>query len=176
MTGHGNTHALDVAQKHFGDNSLFLVPANQMSGRKTMATHWNQASRNPTQVRPLLIRPQPIVSAISKSLDIPQQKRTRAKHCCDSCRERRIRCNAESVQPCHGCRKFGVECNFSKDCKPSAKYIRSVESRILHLESVLNKRMGDALTTKRRSTFGERRCFYLPKACLRICQCNTGVV
>ncbi|KAI9268935.1 fungal-specific transcription factor domain-containing protein [Phascolomyces articulosus] len=67
----------------------------------------------PQQIQPRLatILPLPYVNP-NRIIDIPRQKRSKAKRSCDSCRKRRIRCNADTVQPCYGCKSVGAECHF----------------------------------------------------------------
>ncbi|KAI8142016.1 fungal-specific transcription factor domain-containing protein [Fennellomyces sp. T-0311] len=96
---------------------------------------WNSAP-----VRPLLIRPQSNDAFNSKSVDIPRKKRRRGRRSCNSCRQRRMKCNADTVQPCYGCKKYGVECHFRDDNKP-VDPITTFEDRIARLEGLLNRKL-----------------------------------
>ena len=90
------------------------------------------------------ILPLPHVNA-NRIIDIPRQKRSKAKRSCDRCRKRRIRCNADTTQPCHGCKSTGAECHFrdnnnsNKDQskQPGQDHIESFEDRVSRLENII---------------------------------------
>lgn len=74
-------------------------------------------------------------------VDIPRVKRSRAKRSCDLCRKKKTRCNADVKQPCSTCQSNNTACEFLLEQKKrgpvAASYVEELESRIRHLESLL---------------------------------------
>ncbi|KAJ8654272.1 hypothetical protein O0I10_010094 [Lichtheimia ornata] len=69
------------------------------------------------------------------------KKRLRARQSCDSCRQRKTRCNADDTFPCSTCTSLGVDCHLSKRRKRGpmpAAYVEALEDRIKRLEQTLS--------------------------------------
>ncbi|KAI8142018.1 hypothetical protein BJV82DRAFT_157156 [Fennellomyces sp. T-0311] len=93
---------------------------------------------NLTPIRPLLIQPQSNVSPDSILLNIPQRKRRRGRRSCNACRQRRMKCDADTILPCSRCKHFGVECHFRNEKGPT-NVIQVFEDRVTRLENLLNR-------------------------------------
>lgn len=73
--------------------------------------------------------------------DTQAKKRLRARQSCDSCRQRKTRCNADDTFPCSTCTSLGVDCHLSKRRKRGpmpAAYVEALEDRIKRLEQTLS--------------------------------------
>ncbi|KAG2221952.1 hypothetical protein INT45_010476 [Circinella minor] len=109
-------------------------------------TRLSQHDPQPQQLQTRLtsILPSPYVH-VNRIIDIPRQKRSKAKRSCDRCRKRRIRCNANTNQPCHGCKSIDVECHFrdnnnsnkGQSNQPTQGHIESFEDRVSRLENLI---------------------------------------
>ncbi|KAI8143198.1 fungal-specific transcription factor domain-containing protein [Fennellomyces sp. T-0311] len=86
------------------------------------------------------IRPLPTTEC-RPVIDIPRQKRSRAKRSCDLCRKRRIRCNAGTTRPCHGCKSLGAECRFgggeNEKKNPAKEATEPFQNQLNRLETVI---------------------------------------
>ena len=119
---------------------------NTTVAETSAGTPLSQQEPQPQQAQPKLatILPLPYVN-VNRIIDIPRQKRSKAKRSCDQCRKRRIRCNADTIQPCHGCKSAGVECHFldnSNSNRDQSKqlgqaHIESFEDRVSRLENII---------------------------------------
>ena len=71
-----------------------------------------------------------------------QQGDSDKKRSCNTCRNRKVSCDAYLRYPCTKCCKAGIECLISEPKKyrpPSRKYVASLEKRVEHLEALLAK-------------------------------------
>ncbi|KAI9494485.1 fungal-specific transcription factor domain-containing protein [Zychaea mexicana] len=106
--------------------------------KTTVAQRFTAPTQEQLQPRLPTILPLPYVNPNNTTVDIPRQKRSKAKRSCDLCRKRRIRCNADTVQPCHGCKSVGADCYFRTDeQKQTQAPIESFEDRVSRLENLI---------------------------------------
>ena len=76
----------------------------------------------------------------------PPGRQQRAAAACDECRRRKLRCDGQQPQ-CRVCRESGHACETTLRGTrgPKKGYIKALKSRVVHLEALLESRLGGGL-------------------------------